>query len=79
MPTEQQMNATGGVGWRVMDDDILKQILLNQRQILNGIICLLTPRCKGSARDANGETVCNYNLINRLHETDELIGKRFNA
>ena len=33
---------------------VLRQILLNQREILNGLSKLLTPHCKGSAYDANG-------------------------
>ena len=59
-----------------MDDEILMQILLNQRDILHGINCLLTPHCKG-AFDSNGETKCNVKLINRLRETDNLIKKKF--
>lgn len=62
-----------------MNDDIalglvLRQILLNQREILNGLSKLLTPNCKGSINDANGETRCNVALINRYHETEQLLG-----
>lgn len=53
---------------------VLRQILLNQREILNGLSALLTPHCKGSAYDANGETRCNNALINRYHETEQILG-----
>ena len=53
---------------------VLKQILLNQRETLNGLSILLTPHCKGSAYDINGETRCNNALINRYHETEQLLG-----
>ena len=54
---------------------VLRQILLNQREILNGLSKLLTPNCKGSMRDANGETRCNNALINRYHETEQILGR----
>lgn len=53
---------------------ILRQILLNQREILNGLSKLLTPHCKGSAYDTNGETRCNVALIDRYHETEQILG-----
>ena len=53
---------------------VLRQILLNQREILNGLSKLLTPHCKGSAYDANGETRCNISLINRYHEIEQILG-----
>lgn len=53
---------------------VLRQILLNQREILNGLSTLLTPHCKGSMYDANGETQCNIALINRYHETEQILG-----
>ena len=53
---------------------VLRQILLNQREILNGLSTLITPHCKGSLNDENGETQCNIALINRYHETEQILG-----
>ena len=53
---------------------VLRQILLNQREILNGLSKLITPNCKGDINDANGETRCNVALINRYHETEQIFG-----
>lgn len=53
---------------------VLRQILLNQREILNGLSKLLAWRCNGSANDTNGETRCNVALINRYHETEQILG-----
>lgn len=59
---------------KCLKDDVLKQILLNQREILHGLSVLITPHCKGSLNDANGETRCNIALINRFHETEQILG-----
>lgn len=56
------------------DENVIRQILLNQREILNGLSKLLTPSCKGSLCDKNGETRCNNAIINRYHETEQLLG-----
>ena len=53
---------------------VLRQILFTQSEILNVLSKLLTPHCKGSAYDANGETRCNNALINRYHETEQILG-----
>ena len=56
--------------------DINREILENQRVILLGLSKLLTPKCKGML-DANGETICNLELIERYKVTEKLLeGKR---
>ena len=45
---------------------VLRQILLNQREILNGLSALLTPHCKGGAYDANGETQMQQRLNKQI-------------
>jgi len=55
-------------------ENILKQILLNQREILNALSILITPMCKGSMLDTNGQTECNNALIDRFHETEQILG-----
>lgn len=57
-----------------ISEEVLTQILINQREILHGISCLLAPNCKGGCNDKNGETRCNVALINRFHETEQLLG-----
>lgn len=57
-----------------INEEVLTQILVNQREILHGISCLLAPNCRGSHNDTNGETRCNVALINRFHETEQLLG-----
>lgn len=57
----------------ITNDDVLKQILLNQREILDALSKLITPICKGSRLDSNGETLCNISLVDRYHETDRLL------
>lgn len=61
----------------VNDEIVVRQILLNQREILNGLSELLTPSCKGSFYDKNGETRCNNVLINRYHETEQILGLKW--
>lgn len=57
--------------------DINREILENQRVILLGLSKLLTPKCKGSMLDANSETICNLELIERCKVTEKLLeGKR---
>ena len=59
-----------------MDDEVLKHILLNQKYLLKGISSLLTPNCRG-VFDRNNETQTNVKIIDRLHETEELIKRKF--
>ncbi|MBP0061694.1 hypothetical protein JYQ78_00180 [Anaerobutyricum hallii] len=50
-----------------------KELFENQKIILLALNKLLTPHCKGSLRDANGETQCNINLIERYHITEKIL------
>lgn len=61
----------------VNDEIVVRQILLNQREILKGLSKLLTPSCKGSYYDKNGETRCNIALISRYHETEQILGLKW--
>ena len=53
--------------------DINREILENQRVILLALSKLLTPNCKGSMLDTNGETICNLELIERCKVTEKLL------
>ena len=55
--------------------DVERHILENQEIILLGINKLLTPHCKGSANDANGETRANVLIIDAYHSTRIFLGK----
>lgn len=54
---------------------IEKRILENQKIILLALNKLLTPHCKGSLSDANGETQTNVKIINAYHETRQFLEK----
>jgi len=58
-----------------LNDIYVRQTLENQESILLGISALLTPHCKGSANDKNGETSANVRLIKCYHNTRKLLGK----
>lgn len=45
----------------------------NQKIILLALSKLLTPHCKGSLNDINGETQYNIDLIERYHITDKIL------
>lgn len=51
--------------------DINREILENQRVILLALSKLLTPNCRGSMLDANDETLCNIELIERCKTTEK--------
>lgn len=53
--------------------DINREILKNQRVILLALSKLLTPECRGSMLDANGETICNLELVERCKATEKLL------
>jgi hypothetical protein len=55
--------------------DTEKMILENQEVILLAISKLLTPHCKGSLVDSNGETRTNVKLIDNYHKTRKMLGK----
>lgn len=63
----------------ITPSDVLKQILLNQREILNALSIVITPMCKGSMNDTNGQTRCNNSLIKRFHETEQILGLDWGA
>lgn len=50
-----------------------KELFENQKIILLALSKLLTPHCKGSLNDINGETQCNIDLIERYHATEEIL------
>ena len=53
--------------------DINREILKNQIVILLALSKILTPYCKTSALDANGESICNLLLIDRCKITEEVL------
>lgn len=56
-----------------MDEKIITQILKNQLVIIHALSALLTPHCKG-IMDNHSETKRNAALIDRMHETEKLLG-----
>lgn len=50
-----------------------KELFENQKIIILALNKLLTPYCKGSLNDINGETQCNIDLIERYHATEEIL------
>ena len=50
-----------------------KELFENQKIILLALSKLLTPHCKGSLNDINGETQYNIILIERYHITDKIL------
>ena len=50
-----------------------KELFENQKIILLALSKLLTPYCKGSLNDINGETQCNIDLIERCHVTEKIL------
>lgn len=59
----------------MIDNEIIKQILENQECILAGLNVLITPHCRGSLHDKNGETITNLKIIDCYHKTRRLLGK----
>lgn len=55
--------------------EVERFILENQEIIMLALNKLLTPHCRGSMLDANGETYANVKLIDRYHETRKILGK----
>lgn len=53
--------------------DVTREILENQRVILLALSKLLTPKCKGSMLDNNGETICNLKVIERCKTTEKIL------
>lgn len=50
-----------------------KELFENQKIIILSLSKLLTPYCKGSLNDINGETQCNIDLIERYHVTEKIL------
>ena len=50
-----------------------KELFENQKIILLALNKLLTSHCKESLRDANDETQCNINLIERYRITEKIL------
>lgn len=57
--------------------EVQERILENQEAILVGLSALLTPHCKGSLLDANGETRKNNYLLDCYHKTRKMLGKDY--
>lgn len=61
------------------DDDmteIERMILYNQEIIMLGISKLLTPHCRGSLNDKNGETRTNILLIDAASNVEKVLSER---
>lgn len=54
-----------------------KIILENQMVIMHALNILITPMCKGSTNDSNGETICNLSLLSHMKVTERLLGKYY--
>jgi hypothetical protein len=50
-----------------------KELFENQKIIILALNKLLTPYCKGSLNDINGETQCNIDLNERYHVTEKIL------
>lgn len=49
-----------------------KELFENQKNIILALSKLLTPHCRGSLNDANGEAQCNIDL-ERYHITEKIL------
>ena len=55
--------------------EIERTILYNQEIIMLGLNKLLTPHCRGSLHDNNGETRTNILLIDAMHNIEKILSK----
>lgn len=55
--------------------EIERAILYNQEIIMLGLNNLLTPHCRGSLNDTNGETRANLLLIDAMHNIEKILSK----
>ena len=55
--------------------EIERTILYNQEIIMLGSHKLLTPHCRGSLNDTNGETRANILLIDAMHNIEKILSK----
>lgn len=53
--------------------DVERMILYNQEIIMLGISKLLTPHCRGSISDKNGETRTNILLIDAASNVEKIL------
>lgn len=53
--------------------ELWKKLFENQKIIIFALSKLLTPHCRGSLNDANSETQCNIDLIERYHVTEKIL------
>lgn len=53
--------------------ELWKKLFENQKNIIFALSKLLTPHCRGSLNDANSETQCNIDLIERYHVTEKIL------
>ena len=53
--------------------DVERMILYNQEIIMLGLSKLLTPYCRGSISDKNGETRTNILLIDAMHNIENIL------
>lgn len=56
--------------------EIERMILYNQEIIMLSISKLLTPRCRGSLNDKNGETRTNILLIDAASNVEKVLSER---
>lgn len=56
--------------------EIERMILYNQEIIMLGISKLLTPHCRGSLSDKNGETRTNILLIDAASNVEKVLSGR---
>lgn len=56
--------------------EIERMILYNQEIIMLGISKLLTPYCRGSLSDKNGETRTNILLIDAASNVEKVLSER---
>lgn len=56
--------------------EIERMILYNQEIIMLGISKLLTPHCRGSLNDKNGETRTNILLIDAASNVEKVLSER---
>lgn len=54
-----------------------KLILENQLVIMNALNILITPMCRGSMNDTNGETMCNLSLLSHMKVTERALRNHY--
>lgn len=55
--------------------DVERTILYNQEIIMLGLNKLLTPHCRGSLHDTNGETRANILLIDAIRNVENILNE----